>query len=232
MPTGGPVPNKDTEFNTYFLGVHAYLNAVGSDSSTINYIRLSISGAYMTALNNLHDEWNIIYPKSKSDSSRTKEITKQKDTLKKDITVLLRSIFGDIPKSALTISDRNQMNLKLRKKHNSAAPEPRTVPSISGKQSSGNTVLLYFRQQPHEDGSSRRGKPEHIARLEFVYKIEMPLATSTNDCTLTTTATRSPLKLHFNNSDAGKKISGFGRWINTRNIAGNWTTWPVVVVIP
>jgi len=65
-------------------------------------------------LTELFGQWNIKYPQSQNPDTRTSTITNEKNSLRKEIEILLRNIFADIPESWLTEQDREIFNLKQR----------------------------------------------------------------------------------------------------------------------
>lgn len=220
----GIFPSKDAEFNDYFQRAVPYLNN--------NKVRLKINADNITALNNYSRSWGIIYPQSKDPDERTTAITNKKNAIRKEIETLLRKIYNDIPESVLTADDRAALNLKARDKEPTPAPVPITTPDVTLQPGSGNQVVIYFEQQESKAGASKRAKPEHVANFEFCYKIGSPAPADTDDCNKRETASRSPLRINLKESDAGKKLYGYGRWVNTRNQPGPWTATYVSIIIP
>ncbi len=130
--------------NEYFTRVYTYLNqpAVGTTPATAT--RLGITPANMTIFNHLYTNPTPVFPETTPDNlgyielwalhtspggKRDPTITKlflqrENQHLSTDpigLENILRTIYGDIPKSALTATDRTTLNLKLRKKASSTS---------------------------------------------------------------------------------------------------------------
>ena len=111
-------PPKLAEFNQY-LGIA--VPWINSES-----VRLGVSTGNLTALNNLYTGvglgWTTIYPQTIDESTATKTLREQRDTLRINIEKRMRLIFGDIPQSVLTAEDRTKLRLKA----------PDTIPTPAG----------------------------------------------------------------------------------------------------
>ena len=125
--------------NLYFTRVYTYLNlpAVGTTPATAT--RLGITPANMAIFNHLYTNPTPVYPETNPDNlgylelwpkhtnpsgKRDPVITtlfhqrekQRKSTEPIGLEDILTTIYGDIPESALTITDRTALNLQLRKK--------------------------------------------------------------------------------------------------------------------
>lgn len=147
MPTRKPFPSKESELNTYFKLVVAYL--------TLHFSRLKISETNKTLINELYDQWFIVYPLSQNLYNRTSMIVANKNRLKDSLMITLRKVFADIPKSELTLQDRSTIGLAERKSTRSTPATPTTHPL--GRISSRN-LYQHIISFTDEDGSL--GKPK------------------------------------------------------------------------
>jgi hypothetical protein len=55
-----------------------------------------------------------VYPASQNTNTLTKSIVQNKDIAKENVMGTLRLVYADIPNSALTVEDRNTLNIAER----------------------------------------------------------------------------------------------------------------------
>ena len=95
-------PRKNGEFNIQLKNAVKHIND--------NSVRLRIDPDKLSELNDLYDNpttgWKYIYPLAKNDLTATKPLRQRRDILRRDSEKLLLLIYGDIPKSILTVEDR------------------------------------------------------------------------------------------------------------------------------
>jgi hypothetical protein len=103
MKSRGIFPSTDNDFNNYMIVVVAYLLA--------NKLRLLISAANVTALTNILANWTTVYGQYINPNLKNTIIIEKKNNLHNDAETLLKAVFDDIPKSVLTVDDRNTFNL-------------------------------------------------------------------------------------------------------------------------
>jgi len=222
------IPLTDGAFNAWQVNFISVLQD--------NLDSWGIAESQITPLYTLQTAWTTAYTAGGKGAKgvRSSQQVKAKNMARKSYVSSIRAFVKQwiTGNTAVTADQRVALGVALPVTHRTPAPVPATVPVIAAEQSSGTQIILSFKQQPGQDGNSRRGKPPHVGRLEFCYKVGDPAPASVGDCNLLASATRSPLKLNFDYPDAGKKMYGFGRWVNTRNQPGPWTPAPVMVVIP
>jgi hypothetical protein len=209
MPTRKPFPSKEDELNTYFKLVVAYI--------TLHYSRLHVSESDKTLINELYDEWFILYPLSQNLYTRSTMIVANKNRLRDSLIIALRTVFADIPTSVLTLQDRMTLRLTERKSTRSAPKIPTRYPL--GQIYTGNFYqhTLYFTD---EDGSL--GKPKGVRGCQIWCKVGEPI-TDLKELTFLGTCSASPFLHKFALSDAGKTVHYRLRWENTRGEAGPWS---------
>ncbi|WP_432670919.1 hypothetical protein [Flavobacterium sp. SM2513] len=212
MPTRKPFPSKESELNTYFKLVVAYL--------TLHINRLHVSETNKTLINELYNEWFILYPLSKNLYERTTMIVTNKNRVRDSLMNTLRKVFADIPKSELTLQDRLTLHLPERKSNRSAPVIPTTHPL--GHIFTGN---LYQHTIFFTDENGSHAKPKRVRGCQIWCKIGEPI-TDLKDTTFLGTCSAPPFLHKFALSDAGKTVHYRLRWENTRGEAGPWS--PVV----
>jgi len=220
MAQRGPIPATDADFNEYFERVVPYLDA--------NKARLGVSNTALADLQSLFTQWNDIYPKSQNPDLRTSAITAEKNQLREQISDLLREIYRDIPESALTVSDRETLSLKLRDTEPTPSPVPDHAPDIT---------IAEIRHLSHElrltdpENPHTQAKPKGVAEIEVFRFIspEKPQPTPPAPPTdisqyrFVGNATRFLYTVEYTLSDVGKTVWYIARYVNTRGQPGPWS---------
>jgi hypothetical protein len=101
--------------------------------------------------------------------------------------------------------------------------KPDTEPDMDYKVSGTHLISAYYRQSPGTDGVSRRGKPDGVGSIKIAYAIGDNPPANPDLFSKTTTGTRSPVKILFDPTDAGKKVAFAACWVSTSNLQGNWS---------
>lgn len=212
MPKGGPIPSKDADFNDYVVNAVPYLNA--------NKTRLGVSTANMTELQSLFTQWNTVYPKSQNRDLRTRAITAQKKQLRLQMSALLRKIYRDIPQSALTVSDRETLGLKLRDIEPTPVAIVAYAPTIAL-----DTMrhLLHTLRIADPTNPLTRAMPKgHKAEVQW-FVGNAGLSTDKITFDRSDTATRFLFKVAFGADDVGKTAYYRACYRNTRGQRGPWS---------
>ena len=210
MPKNGPFPSKEADLNLYFIFVVPYL----IDNSK----RLNVSDTNATLATDALNLWMQIFPVSQNSNMRTKTIVENKDAAKNSLMQILRSIYGDIPQSALTSEDRNTLNIKAKNTSKTPAPVPATHPV---GQVNTNNRLEHSISYTDENGS--HGKPAGVRGCQIWFKLGDPVV-KISELSYMATDTASPYVHKFEVDDAGKTIHYWLRWENTRGETGPWST--------
>ena len=209
MPNSKPFPSKEADLNLYFQAAVPYLNT--------NATRLGVSTTNQTAITAQLAEWNTVFPASQNSNTRTKSIVDNKDIVKENLITTLRSIYADIPASALTVEDRNTLNIAERSTTRTPAPLPSTKPIAQVDTSKRLEHTISFTD---EDGSV--AKPDGVRGCQIWYKIGEP-ATDPKELSYMATDTASPYNYQFAGEFAGKNVYYWLRWENTRGETGPWS---------
>jgi len=216
----GRFPTKDDERNTFYNTSIPYL--------ITNKVRLNVSADTVTALNDLRTEWNDVYPKAKNPAESTRPLRERKDQLIKEIENTMRSAYGDIPESALTLDDRLTLNLPERDSEPSPRPAITQTPFI--KVNSREGAQMEFICRTDSDASRASINPDSDG-IELVYKIGDPAPATPSECNRFFISSKAKFNVKLDVSDAGKKMHGFARWKNTSddNKSGPWTSFSGLV---
>jgi hypothetical protein len=210
MPNEGSFPSKESDKDAHFNIVVPYL--------VQNATRLNVSAANSSQVNKDLDEWNDWYLQSKNPNTSTKLIVANKNSAMDNIMHTLKSIYNDIPKSALTSDDRVILNLPERSTTRTPTPVPTTFPI---GQLNVNVRLEHTISFTDEDG--KHGKPHGVRGCQIWCKEGEPVL-SVKELRFLATDTSSPYLNKFDVSDIGKTIHYWLRWENTRGETGPWST--------
>jgi len=209
MPKLGPFPSKEADLNLYFQAVVPYL--------VDNAARLGVSTTNQTTATAQLAAWNAVYPSSQNSNTRTKSIVENKDIAKENLMTTLRAIYADIPASALTVEDRNTLNIMERSTTRTPVPVPSTKPIAQVDTSNRLEHTISFTDF---DGSA--GKPEGVRGCQIWHKIGEP-AIDPSELSYMATDTASPYTYRFAGDVAGKNVYYWLRWENTRGETGPWS---------
>jgi len=221
MPTGGPFPTKNSEFNDYSNTVTPYLNA--------NAVRLSVSGANLTILNTFYDNpgvvqndlgWKQLWALNINDDTTTKTISDLVRIRRTDMEDTLRLIYGDIPKSALTVSDRNTLNIPLRDSTPTPVPVLTFAPDVEIDETRNGVQVLRVTnpQTPDTDAMP----PNQKAELQtFVGAANIP---DNNIAFVGLKTTSKHLNtVNFLPAQKGQTAYYRGRYVNPKGEQGPWS---------
>ena len=209
MPNSKPFPSKEADLNIYFQAVVAYL--------ILNKVRLLLSAGNQALLTAQLATWNAVYPASQNTNTRTKSIVENKDIAKENLMGTLRLVYADIPNSALTVEDRNTLNIAERSTSRTPASVPTTKPIGQIDTSMRLEHTISFTDQ---DGSV--AKPDGVRGCQIWFKIGEP-AIDPSELSYMTTDTASPFTYQYNGVNAGKAVYYWLRWENTRGETGPWS---------
>ena len=211
MPKQPPFPSKEADVNNYFILVVAYL------LEPANATRLLVSSANQTLLASQLADWENAYALTTNVDTHTKTATDNKNKIMKELMTSLRSVYADIPRSALTTTDRNTLNLHERSSSKAPAAVPNTKPlgqvDISKR-------LTHEITSTNKNGNA--AKPTGVHGCQVWLKLGSP-AVDPDELKFAGTATASPFELKFKGEDAGKNVYYWLRWENTRGETGLWS---------
>ncbi len=116
-------PTGDTDLSGYVDRVIPYVLA--------NSVRLNLSADNNTLITDLKTAWDENWKLFIDITKRTSVVTRTKTSLRGQLEKALRGVYNDIPKTALTIDDRNELNLKARAPRGSRTPCMKKPPTIT-----------------------------------------------------------------------------------------------------
>jgi hypothetical protein len=224
MKSNDLIPEKDYDFHVF--------QRVLIKNVKKNLAAWHIPAAEFQPLSNMSGLWEAKWKIANNRFTRTTVTIENKTTVRKKYEAALRVFIKRWirPNPFMDSADQASCKLKPLKTKRSRSSKPRTIPILSFKISTWTRLKITFRASYGDPGSSFRGKPEGIARVEFAYSIGIEPA-SPADCKLFVSATRNPYIMAFEATDAGKMLFIFARWVNTANVAGMWSK-PYEVRIP
>jgi hypothetical protein len=210
----GIFPTKDSNFNTYFGTVVAYL------SVATNIARLGVSATRLADLTVLLATWNTLYPQSQNENTVTKTIIDNKNETREDAEELLRLIYDDIPNSALIAADRNTLNLHERKPA-SERPAIETAPDVILNSSAGFRMIVENRVIAD---TTRPSKQKDSDGVEYKYWFTPPTAADPIVVVGPMLSTKAKFTLQLAEGDGGKLLNLQSRWKNNvdESKSGPW----------
>ncbi len=222
MPTRGPFPIREAELNTYFSTVSDYL------TTPANATRLGVNQERKNSLQDAVDSWNGAYAAAANPATRTAVAVSRKDDALEALTDLLRTIYDDIPASALTAADRATLGLAERAAP-TQAPIPSTAPIATVDTSARLQHTLSFAD---ESTPGSRAKPGRVRGCQIWVAVGGATAPADpKDYRYLATDTATPYVAHYDGADGGKTAHYILRWENTRGECGPWSP-SVAATIP
>ena len=172
---GGPFPRKNKEVNDYFDTVTPYINTHDA--------RFSVSAGNLSTLNSLYDNGGGV-PQSELGWSQLWKLYANPDKVNKSIRdivkirraemeTILRSIYGDIPTSALTANDRTTLHLPLRDTTPTTIQAVDFAPVLSFEKVSNGIQVVRF-QNPETPDSNAMPPNQRAEVQQFVGDAGLP----------------------------------------------------------
>lgn len=208
MPNQSPFPSKDAELNLYFEEAVTHLLEFKE--------RLNVSKEHQEQLPVYYDAWKVVFPLSQNKNTKTMTIVDNKNIAKENLKVALRTIYADIPQSALTTEDRNVLGIAARSTSRTPSPIPssRPVGQVSTINRLEHTISFI-------DESGNHAKPQGVRGCQIYCKEGEPI-TDIDELSYIATDTKSPYVHKFAVDKAGKTMHYWLRWENTRGEVGPW----------
>ena len=220
-------PSANANFNTYVNLVTPYL----SDNAS----RLGVSAGNISALSALQELWVTAFMLSENPATATSTSKQERDMHRASLETLLRSIYHDIPESALTVTDRDTLNLPARDATPTPVSVPTVAPVVSVEKISHLQHILRF-QNPETPES--QAKPEGVATVEIYGHITespvlppmpVPMPSNFNFHHIAGTG-KFLYTVNFEAGDVGKTIYYIARYRNSRCEVGPYSVMTSAVV--
>ncbi len=267
MPNRGYFPSKLADLNAQFDTDMTFLNlpAVGTTPSTAT--RLSVSAANLSAANKLYTNptpvapqttpndlgWKELWVLRSNHATKTKVITDLIQIRKEQLEAVLRTIFNDIPASALTAADRTTINKHERSSSHTPSPTPINAPLIALVEQGHLYAIISITDPAHPH---TQAKPAGVGstELEGAFQSRADIVTAATARTVgpATGTTPTPAsstsfpqeadfhhiantgkflyKTHFTSDQVGGTEIIRGRYLNTRHEYGTWSAEITITV--
>jgi hypothetical protein len=239
MPKNKIFRSKDTEFNDDLVIEVPYLNT--------NQTRLGISTPNLSILNTLFTNpsvplnqlgWKEIWLLHSAKSTRTPDVNTELHIRRHQMEVHLRLMFGDIPKSVLTTTDRSTLRLPLRDATPTKIQVVQHAPNgdIESMRHLAHVLRITDPANPHTQEMPNGNKVEvqiayedskATAAARTAVPAPVPPAAAPAERVWTTAehspATRFLFSVHFTEAQEGKKAKYRLRYQNERGDKGDWS---------
>ncbi len=100
---------------------------------------------------------------------------------------------------------------------------PETIPFVSTLPEKGARVKVYVEQQQGKDGTSRRGKPKDVARIEVAWFIGNDPPANADIFPMKSQWGRSPVLIKFDKGQSGNLVTIYARFVGYNNEGGPWS---------
>ena len=204
-------PEKEAALSLYFQVAVAYI--------VLNFLRLLITPANKTLLTNEYALWVVDYPLATTAATSTKTNVATKDKEEGQMKVILRSIYGDIPESVLTQTDRDTLNIPVQGGPHPHVPMPTSTPI--GQANGG--ARLHHVITLADSASGKHAHPHGTSGAEIWQKIGGATPVSASELTYIGSTSSAVFVTDFPGTDAGLNVYYWMRWVNSRNEKGNWS---------
>ncbi len=100
---------------------------------------------------------------------------------------------------------------------------PKDIPVVVTVPKPGAVIMVHVAQPPGADGSSRRGKPYNVARIEVAAFTGAEPPLNPDDISRRSQHSRSPVRLSFTHAYTGQMAWIYCRYIGFDNMPGEWS---------
>lgn len=210
------IPAKDEEFNSFQLNLIKQV--------TDNATDWQITALVITALTALQTLWNTAWANYIDESKRTKSVTQTKNTRRAEYEAGLRPFIKKwiYDNAAMTAANIKDCGLKPHDTTRTPVPIPDTVPVVEFGVMSGHRLKARITQQPDAEGVSKRAKPKGVTRIEMVFKLATEDIVPPEECDKQVFSTKAIFEIPFTIQQAGQRLVGYCRWINSKEQHGPW----------
>lgn len=232
MATEGIFPRTDADLNNYFSIAIPYLTTnkarlVTTPAATAAFT--TVTGLYSTPATG----WTTIYPLTQNAASATATARSIKNTLREQIKSNLRLVYNDIPKSILTQTDRDTLNLSLASSTRTAASIPAEQPSINITLREHLAITLTIVDEAHPQSLAKPADADAI-EIEgaFLPASATPPAGFPHESDFRHLATTG--RSSYTRAYEQEQVKGIeylrARYLNSRKEPGGWSEIVQVVV--
>ncbi len=204
-------PDKEATLSYYFQVVVAYIG--------LNFTRLLITLPNKTALTDEYALWVVEYPLASTHATQTHSNVASKDIIEAKMKNILRGIYGDIPESVLTATDRDTFNIPVVGGAHSHVPMGESTPI--GKANAG--ARLHHVITLTDSVSKKSARPHGVSACEVWQKIGGVTPVDASELSYIGSTSNAVFATDFPGVDAGKMIYYWMRWVNSLNEKGTWS---------
>jgi hypothetical protein len=196
------IPNNDALFDAWFKFLLDYVT-----QRVLQEIWTHIPQAALTALTNLYNAWYAAYIATIGPHTpvQTEAKNDAKEAAKKAIHPFVNQYLRFPP---VTNEDRTAMGIPNPDPHPTPVPVPQDIPEVEAQTPKPRVLRFRFRRA----NMKRWGKPKDVHGLELVWIISDTPPSLVKDLIHSAFATRSPLELHFEEDQRGKRLYYAVRW--------------------
>ena len=203
-------PENESLLNIYFQVVVVYIG--------LNFARLLITLPNKKLLDDAYALWVVDYPLAvtKTTSTTTAVALKDKDEAK--MKTILRNIFGDIPDSILTQTDRDTLNIPIMGGAHPHIPMVKSTPN--GRPNT--SARLHHVLSILDSASGKYAQPHGVSACEVWQKKGGDAPVDASELSYIGSTASGVFATDFAGEDAGLMVYYWLRWVNSRNEKGNW----------
>ncbi len=212
-------PRGDKDFNDYVVLAIAYLLA--------NSLALGVSAANQASLPILLASWNKNWGAFLDPTQHTSVITTRKDNQRVQLETALRSVYGDIPQSALDEDSRSVLNLAAHDTTHTRVAPLDVAPGIATETTVHLLHTLRF-QNPETPESKAMPEGQKIILESFVGAPDLkdPAVDFGNEMNVTTFLA----KVAFTDDQVGQTCYYRSCYESTHGERGPWSLTLAVVI--
>jgi hypothetical protein len=210
-----PFSKRNTDYDTFVNQLYKQVNA--------NHAAWNIDITTVNAIALLLGKWNGYWAISKTRSTCTSKDRKNTSQARVALSKYLRRFVQVKIYRNINITDAGILACGLQPHDRSRKRngKPQTVPNMSYKVTDAHQISAFYRQAPGADEVSRSGKPIGVESVKIVYFIGDNPPANPNEFPKTLFGKRSPMRIHFNPADAGRKVTFAACWISSNNLEGD-----------
>jgi len=210
------IPRSDGEFNDWQAN---FMTELAANAASWNIPATEVSSLQNPYQSGWTAAWGIVKT-GNANSAQTKGKTVARAAYEKQLRSMVQRHIRRNP--LISAEQLARLGVRATKAKTTVQP-PATMPQVDWKPMRGNKMKLFFRQEADEEGNSRRGKPEGVMLIQFVWNVGGTPPTNPRQCVNTLAVSRSPYIMDFEPEEAGQKVRFFARWLNAKGQGGDWT---------
>ncbi|MBK5285214.1 MAG: hypothetical protein JJE25_07400 [Bacteroidia bacterium] len=215
MATKRRIPRKDSVFDSYIGNTTTHL----LEGTPQNGIRLGLTADEINSWNDFATGWKDAYPLYTNLSTRTRTIKDEKNRIKKEFKTFATPLLMRMrANAALTVSDRNALNLPVRSDTYTHRGKIGSAPFASTLSGAGSRIKIRTRV---EGDASRASRHPLADAIEMRWQVGGAAPANPDACPGTVFSKRALFTFEAGIENDGKKFWCFCRYVNLSNPANN-----------